>query len=35
MTGMVFVATDGLRGAALRTWVGKAAAFARSLPPKP
>lgn len=34
MTGMVFVAPGGLRGAALRRWVGEAAAFVRTLPPK-
>ncbi len=34
MTGMVYVAPAGLRGAALRPWVGRAVAFARSLPPK-
>lgn len=34
MTGMVFVAPPGLRGAALRRWVEAAAAFARTLPPK-
>jgi len=34
MTGMVYVAPDGLRGRALRTWVEKAAGHARSLPPK-
>ena len=33
MTGMVFVAPEGLRGAALRQWVREAAAFARTLPP--
>jgi TfoX/Sxy family transcriptional regulator of competence genes len=35
MTGMVYVAPDGQRGVALRNWVDRAAAFARSLPPKP
>ena len=34
MTGMVYVAPDGVRGRALRTWVEKAAAFAYTLPPK-
>ncbi len=34
MKGMVFVAPQGLRGAALRRWVEAAAAFARTLPPK-
>lgn len=34
MSGMVFVAQDGLRGAALRRWVEEAAAFVRTLPPK-
>jgi TfoX/Sxy family transcriptional regulator of competence genes len=34
MTGMVYVAPDGVRGRALRTWVEKAAAFAQTLPPK-
>jgi TfoX/Sxy family transcriptional regulator of competence genes len=34
MTGMVYVAPAGLRGPALRAWVGRAVAFARSLPPK-
>lgn len=34
MTGMVYVEPDGLRGAALRRWVEKAASFARTLPPK-
>ena len=34
MTGMVFVAPEGLRGGALRRWVGEAAAFVRTLPPK-
>jgi hypothetical protein len=34
MTGMVFVATEGLRGKALRTWVEQATSFARTLPPK-
>ena len=34
MTGMVFVAPEGLRGGALDRWVGEAAAFVRTLPPK-
>ena len=34
MTGMVYVAPEGLRGQALRTWVQQAAGFARTLPPK-
>ena len=34
MTSMVYVAPEGLRGAALRRWVAKATAFARTLPPK-
>lgn len=34
MTSMVYVAPEGLRGAALRRWVEKATAFARTLPPK-
>ena len=34
MTGMVFVAPEGLRGGALQRWLGKAAAFVRTLPPK-
>ena len=34
MTGMVFVASEGLRGTALRRWVTEAAAFVRTLPPK-
>ena len=34
MTGMVYVTPDGVRGRALRTWVEKAAAFAKTLPPK-
>ena len=34
MTGMVYVAPGGVRGRALRTWVEKAAGFARTLPPK-
>ena len=34
LTGMVFVGSAGLRGAALRRWVGKAAAFVTSLPSK-
>jgi TfoX/Sxy family transcriptional regulator of competence genes len=34
MKGMVYVAPAGLRGRALRAWVEKAAAHARSLPAK-
>jgi len=34
MTGMVYVAPEGLRRQALRTWVQQAAGFARSLAPK-
>ncbi len=34
MRTMVYVAPEGLRGRALRTWVEKATAHARSLPPK-
>ena len=34
MTGMVYVAPQGVRGRALRVWVEKAAGFARTLPPK-
>lgn len=34
MTGMVYVAPDGLRGAALRRWVSKSVAYVESLPPK-
>jgi TfoX/Sxy family transcriptional regulator of competence genes len=34
MTGMVYVEPSGVRGVALRTWVRKAVAFARSLPPR-
>ncbi|MDH4102564.1 MAG: TfoX/Sxy family protein [Thermoleophilia bacterium] len=34
MTGMVYVDSAGLRGVALRNWVEKAVAHARSLPPK-
>jgi TfoX/Sxy family transcriptional regulator of competence genes len=34
MTGMVYVAPEGLRGKALRPWVEQAAGFARTLPPK-
>ena len=34
MSSMVFVAPEGLQGRSLRAWVGQAAAFARSLPPK-
>ena len=35
MKAMVFIEPAGLRGAALREWVEAAAAFARTLPPKP
>jgi TfoX/Sxy family transcriptional regulator of competence genes len=35
MTGMVYVAPQGLRGNALRAWVEQATGFARTLPPKP
>jgi hypothetical protein len=35
MKGMVFVDAGGLHGLALREWVDAAAAFARTLPPKP
>jgi hypothetical protein len=34
MTGMVYVEPAGVRGAALRSWVCQAVAFARTLPPK-
>ena len=34
MTGMVYVAPEGLRGEALRPWVEQAAGFAQTLPPK-
>jgi TfoX/Sxy family transcriptional regulator of competence genes len=34
MTGMVFVAREGLGGDALRRWVRAAAGYARTLPPK-
>ena len=34
MTGMVFVAKSGLRGASLGRWVTAATTFARTLPPK-
>jgi TfoX/Sxy family transcriptional regulator of competence genes len=34
MTGMVYVEPAGLGDAGLRRWVGQAAGFARSLPPK-
>jgi TfoX/Sxy family transcriptional regulator of competence genes len=34
MTGMVYVEPAGLRGVALRNWVERALAYARSLPPK-
>ena len=35
MNTMVFIEPAGLHGAALREWVEAAAAFARTLPPKP
>ncbi len=34
MTGMVYVAPEGLRGNALDGWIDRAAAFVRTLPPK-
>ena len=34
MSGMVYIAPEGLRGKALRPWVEQAAGFARTLPPK-
>ena len=34
MSGMVYVARDGLKGAALRRWVGRSVVFVESLPPK-
>jgi TfoX/Sxy family transcriptional regulator of competence genes len=34
MTGMVYVAPEGLRGHALDQWLQKAARFVRALPPK-
>jgi TfoX/Sxy family transcriptional regulator of competence genes len=34
IAGMVYVAAEGLRGRALRTWVEQAAGFARTLPAK-
>jgi hypothetical protein len=34
MTGMVYVEPPGVRGVALRNWVGRAVVHARSLPPK-
>jgi TfoX/Sxy family transcriptional regulator of competence genes len=34
LTGMVFVAPAGLGQASLRSWVGQAIAFVRTLPPK-
>ena len=34
MTGMVFVGAEGLRGAALQRWIGKAVGFVGTLPPK-
>jgi TfoX/Sxy family transcriptional regulator of competence genes len=34
LTGMVYVAPEGLRGAALGRWVGKAVAFTGTLPPR-
>ena len=33
MTGMVFIAQDALRGRALRSWIGRATAYVRTLPP--
>jgi TfoX/Sxy family transcriptional regulator of competence genes len=33
ISSMVFVAPEGLQGVSLRTWVGQAATFARSLTP--
>ena len=35
MKGMVFIDSEGLHGDALHQWVGAAAGYARSLPPKP
>lgn len=34
MSTMVYVSQEGLGGRALRAWVDKAAAYARSLPPR-
>ena len=34
LTGLVYVDPAGLRGVALRNWVERALAYARSLPPK-
>lgn len=34
MTGMVYVAPEGLGGAALRRWVERARSFVHTLPPK-
>jgi hypothetical protein len=34
MTGMVYVAPEGLSDDALNRWLDEAAAFARTLPPK-
>jgi len=34
MTGMVYVAPEGLSGDALNHWLDQAAAFVRTLPPK-
>ena len=34
MTGMVYVAPEGLGGDALNRWLQQAAAFVRTLPPK-
>ncbi len=34
MAGMVYVAPEGLRGKALRSWLEQAVGFARTLPPK-
>lgn len=33
LKGMVYVSPEGLRGRALRSWVEKAVAYARALPP--
>ena len=35
MAGMVFVSSEGLRGAALAGWVERSTGFVRTLPPKP
>lgn len=34
MTGMVYVDAEGLKGVALRRWVGEATGFVAGLPPK-